>query len=411
MNAEILAVGSEMLTPSKVDTNSLFLTAQLNELGVEVLGKAIIADRLDLLTDAVRAALQRVELVILSGGLGPTEDDLTRNAVAAALGRELDYHDDIFQAIVERFKRFGRRLTENNRRQAEVIHGAHVLANPHGTAPGQWLEVDGRIVVLLPGPPRELEPMWLDQCRHRLAAKLPPAVIRTLYWRICGMGESQVDALVAPIYTQYQNPVTTILSSLGDISLHLRARAETAAVAESLLAEVGARMEPLLGQHLYSKEGEALETVIGHRLRQRGQSLATAESLTGGLIASRLTEIPGSSEYYLGGFVTYSDPHKVALGVDAALIQAHGAVSEPVALAMAAAARTQAGTDWALSSTGFAGPGGGTEKDPIGTVYLGLSGPDQLARVERFRFIGDRERVRLFSTQYGLDVLRRALSA
>lgn len=410
VNAEIIAVGSELLTPSKLDTNSLFLTQRLNELGVEVQQKSIIGDESKLLRDGIAAALQRARILVITGGLGPTEDDLTREALAGALGRSLQYQGEIFDGIVARFQRMGRRVSENNRKQAEVLEGAVVLENPHGTAPGQWVEHAGGVAILLPGPPRELEPMFLNHCMPRLQAMLPPMEIRTLFWRITGMGESQVDALVAPVYKQYQNPVTTILSSLGDIQLHLRARASTGAEAQAMLDEVAARMEPLLGKFLYSKSGQLLEEVIFGELRGRCETVSVAESVTGGMIGARLSDLPGSSQIFLGSLVTYAEELKAGmLEVPREILAEFGAVSAETAKIMAENVRRITGSSWGLATTGYAGPGGGTEENPVGTVFLAVTSPSSGTEVRRLSLLGDRQRVRQLSTQYGLDLLRRAV--
>ena len=408
MNAEILAVGSELLTPQRVDTNSLWLTGRLNELGVEVVTKTIVGDDRARLASLFGAALERSEIVILTGGLGPTEDDVTRDAVAQALGRGLVYRDDLCEAIADRFRRMNRTMAEINKRQAYLVEGAEALPNPRGTAAGQWLVLgSGRVVMLLPGPPRELEPMFAEQCEPRLRAILPALSIATLQFRIAGMPESDVDALVAPVYTQYTNPVTTILAAPGDIQLHLRARCSTQAEAEALVAEVGAKFDELLGDRIYSRNGNTLESTVGELLRQRKETLAVAESCTGGMLAQRITSVPGSSDYFRGGFLVYSDEMKARLlGIDRRVIEEHTAVSEPVAVAMARAARERTGSSCAVSVTGYAGPDGGTEEHPAGTVYLGFADA-HTAQARKFRFVGERQRVRQMAVTTALDMLRR----
>ncbi|MCL5745629.1 MAG: competence/damage-inducible protein A [Acidobacteria bacterium] len=409
MDAEIIAVGSELLTPERLDTNSLFLTEQLNSLGVEVVAKMVIGDDVARLADAVRLTVSRSGITVLSGGLGPTEDDVTREAVARALGRRLVYHPGIAESIEKRFRRMNRQMAEINRRQAYVIEGAEVLANGNGTAPGQWVEDSGRVVALLPGPPSELKPMFLGQCMPRLERVVPRQAIRTRFYRVTGVPESDLDQLIAPVYKQYSNPVTTILAAPGDIQIHLRARCVEESEAEALLAEIGPRIEALLGDRIYSSNGDPLEAVIGERLRARGATLSVAESCTGGLLAERITSIPGSSDYFVGGFLVYANRLKTELlGVDAALLAAHGAVSEPVAEAMALGARSRTDSTFGLSITGIAGPAGGTEEKPVGTVVVGLAGPDG-CRTHRFRFLGDRARVRSLSAQSALDLLRKEL--
>jgi nicotinamide-nucleotide amidase len=409
MSAEIIAVGSELLTPQRIDTNSLWLTDQLNALGVEVTSKTIVGDHRERLAETVRAACARSDIVILTGGLGPTEDDVTRDAVAAALGRTQVFHQDICDGIEQRFRRFNRAMAEINKRQAFVIEGAEVLPNPNGTAPGQWIEDGGRAAMLLPGPPNEMKPLFTGECLPRLQALLPPQVIRTQSYRIALMPESEVDQRIAPVYTKYTNPVTTILAAAGDIQIHLRARCSSEAEAESLLAEVGSQIETILGAWIYAKNADPLEAVVGHALRARAQTLSVAESCTGGLVAERITSVPGASDYFLGGFLTYTDRIKTELvGVPELLLREHTAVSEPVAEAMARGARERTGSTYALSVTGVAGPDGGAEATPVGTVIVGLAGPEA-CRTRRTRFLGDRDRVRALAAQLALDMLRREL--
>jgi nicotinamide-nucleotide amidase len=408
--AEIIAIGSELLTPERVDTNSLFITEQLNDLGLEVVSKQIVGDDRTRLTQAIREALARSEFVVLSGGLGPTEDDVTRDAAAAAIGRRLEFSVEQEAVLIRRFEQIKRRMAENNRRQAYLIEGAEVLPNPHGTAPGQFCRVGRGGLFLLPGPPRELKPMMTEQVAPRLRALLPPLAIRVRSFRIAGMGESDLDTLIAPVYTKYENPATTVLSAPGDLLVHLRARCETEAEAEALLKEVGDPIAELLGDRAYTTDAdETLEMVVGRLLRSRQATVATAESCTGGLIASRLTEYAGSSDFFVAGFVTYTDEQKhELLGVPRELLAAHTAVSEPVAAAMAEGARLKTGAHYALSVTGYAGPGGGTPDAPVGTVFLGLASP-QGVRVTKIRYGMDRYRIRQLATQTGLDLLRRAL--
>lgn len=409
VDAEIIAVGSELLTPARVDTNSLWVTDKLNALGVEVVRKTIVGDDRAKLAASVKAALGSARLVILSGGLGPTEDDVTREAVAAALGRQLHARQDILDWLESRFSRMGRKMAEINKRQAFVIDGAETLANPNGTAPGQWLTESGVVLILLPGPPRELKPMFERECIPRLEAMLPKQVIRTLFYRVAGMGESDLDALIAPVYTKYTNPVTTILAAAGDVQIHLRARCDTAEEAEALLAEVSPKIRTLLGDRIYSTDGSPIEVIIGRLLKERGETLAAAESCTGGMLGEVVTSVPGSSDYFRGGFLTYTERLKTELlGVDPAVLAEHTAVSEPVATAMAAGARDRCGSTYALAITGVAGPDGGSEATPVGTVYIGMATPDG-ASARRFRFPGDRSRVRGFAVQTALDMLRRTI--
>jgi len=410
MNAEILAVGSELLGPQRLDTNSLWLTAQLNELGIEVVTKIIAGDDRRRLCALLTAAIARSDLIILTGGLGPTEDDVTRDAVAETLGRGQSFRQDICDQIAARFQRMNRPMAEINKRQAYVIDGAEVLDNDRGTAPGMWIATpEGKVAVLLPGPPNEMKGVFLAQCRARLERLVPPLAIRTLLFRVAGMPESDLDQLIAPVYTQYANPVTTILAAPGDIEVHLRARCPTAEEAEALVAELGRKIEALLGDRIYSRNGEPLEAAVGRLLRERQVTVSVAESCTGGALAQRITAVPGSSDYFLGGFLVYTDRMKIELlGIDPELLQQHTAVSEAAAAAMADGARDRTGSTFALSVTGIAGPGGGTEETPAGTVFIGLAGAEP-ARARKFRFLGDRVRVRSLATQTALDMLRRRL--
>jgi nicotinamide-nucleotide amidase len=409
MNAEIIAAGSELLTAERVDTNSLYLTAELNNLGVEVTAKAVIGDDRDRLAEAVRAALSRSALVILSGGLGPTEDDVTREAVALALDRRLIFRPEIAAQIEARFARMKRKMVEVNKRQAFVIEGADVLPNDRGTAPGQWIEESGGVAMLLPGPPHELKAMFERQCLPRLRRIVPDHSIRTLLLRVTGIPESDLDQLISPVYKKYLNPVTTILAGNGDIQVHLRARCASVGEAEALLAEVGAPIEALLGDKIYSRNGDPLEVVVGEMLHKAHATVAVAESLTGGMLGERFTTVPGSSRYFLGGFIAYSNAMKVELlGVDPQLLAHFGAVSRETAEAMAAGARRVTKATYALSVTGLAGPESGEDAAPVGTVYVALADPEKTVAVHR-QFLGDRTRIRMFTTQMALDVLRRRL--
>jgi nicotinamide-nucleotide amidase len=403
--AEILAVGSELLTPSKIDTNSLWLTGMLNGLGVEVLRKCVVGDDRERLAATIRTALDTAEIVILSGGLGPTEDDLTRDATAAALARGLVFDQAICDGIEERFRRFNRKMVEINRRQAYLVDGAAALPNDRGTAPGQWIEHQGKVVILLPGPPNELKSMFEKHCLPRLKEMLPQRVIRMRQFRVAGMPESDLDQLIAPIYTRYTNPVTTILSAVGGIDIHLRAQCDTAEQAEALLDEVANQIEPLLAPRIVSRNGEPIEKVVGDLLRSRNARLSVAESATGGMLGEWITAVPNSSDYFLGGFLTYSDEMKMhLLGVSKEMLETHTAVSEPVAKAMAEGARQRTGSDYALSVTGYAGPDG----SDVGLMFIGLAGPGG-TEVRRLKMPGDRSRIRALTVQNALDFLRRRL--
>ncbi len=406
---EIIAVGSELLTPDRMDTNSLYLTSQLNGLGVEVGRKSIVGDDRARLAAEIRAALEHAGLVILTGGLGPTEDDVTREAVADALGRSLVFRQDLLDTLMQRFERLNRKMADNNRRQTFVVEGAEPLPNPRGTAAGQWIETDGRVVMLLPGPPHELKAMFEAECMPRLIRRLPPQAIGTRFYRVSCMGESDLDQQISPIYKPFENPATTILAGLGDIQIHLRARARTAEEAEQLLAQVAPRIEEKLGDKIYSCDGSPLEEVVGRMLRERGATVSVAESATGGALGERITSVAGSSDYFVGGFLAYTGRLKTELlGVEAAMLSRHSAVSEEVAAAMADGARARTGSTFALAVTGEAGPESASGA-PVGTVIIGLAAEGKAPESRRYNLFGDRHGIRARATTWALDDLRRAI--
>ncbi len=405
-DAEIIAIGSELLTPQRLDTNSLYLTDQLNALGVEVVRKTVVGDERERLVDTILGAAARSQIVVLTGGLGPTEDDLTRDAVASALGRPLEFNQPICDQIEERFRRFGRKMVEINRRQAYVVSGAEVLDNDRGTAPGQWIEHNGVALMLLPGPPYELKSMFERECLPRLEKVLPAQAIRTRQLRCVGIGESDLDQLISPVYKSYPTLATTILAVSGEIHVHLRARSPRAQEAEAVVEEAFQRIDALLGDRVYSRNSDSLEKVVGDLLRARHATLSVAESLTGGLLGGRITAVPSASDYFAGGFLVYSNEMKTRLlGVPAEMLAEHTAVSEPVARAMAEGARSQTGSDYALAVTGYAGPEGAQ----VGLVFVALASPES-TEVRRVQLPGDRERIRAFCTNTALDVLRRSLT-
>jgi nicotinamide-nucleotide amidase len=409
MDAEIIAVGSELLTPHRQETNSLYLTQKLNALGIEVRFKTVVGDNAEHLAQVFRAALGRSRLIFLTGGLGPTEDDLNRQVVAEVLGRPLREIAEIRRRIEERFARLGRPMPENNARQALVPEGAEWLENKLGTAPGLWISHASATVVLLPGPPRELETMFEATCAPRLASLATGECLRSRVYKTVGLAESEVDQRIAPVYKNYQNPCTTILATPGVIEVHLQARAANEAEANELLDQLGDRIEAALGEYVFSSGGESLEEVVGMYLVMRQKTLAVAESCTGGLLSERLTRVPGSSSYFLGGMVCYSNELKTTLaGVPADLIAKHGAASLAVAQAMAEGVRKRAGASLGIGITGVAGPGGGTPEKPVGLVFIALA-DEKGTQVREFRFPGDRERVRHWATQMALEVVRRRL--
>lgn len=413
VNAEIIAVGSELLTPHRQDTNSLYLTEKLNDLGVEVRFKCIVGDDRENLVAAAKMAMRRSDIIIFSGGLGPTEDDLTREAVAEALGLGMTRDPAIIAKLEERFAKRGYKLSPNNLKQADVIANAVVLPNPMGTAPGQWIagKYDGheRIVILLPGVPYELKALMEGECMPRLRAKAPPQHIAARTLKLAMIAESQVDARVAPIYTTYKDVETTILAGGGEIQLHLRCRKDSKFEAEARVEELAEKIEDEMGDYVFSRKGETIEQIVSYLLQMRGLTLATAESCTGGMLAERITSLGGSSRYFLGGAVVYSNELKTQFAnVPKAMIDKHGAVSREVAQTLAEGIRKRCLSSYGVGITGVAGPTGGTEQKPVGLVYIALAGDEGTQVVER-NFPGDRARIRQFATQQALDMIRRAL--
>jgi nicotinamide-nucleotide amidase len=414
VNAEIIAVGSELLTPYRQDTNSLFLTDKLNQLGVEVSFKTIVGDRLPDLVSAARTALSRADIVIFMGGLGPTEDDLTREAAAETLGRPLRRDPQFVEWLRARFADRGWPMPENNARQGDVIEGAEMLPNQRGSAPGQWVQAGRagaeKIVILLPGPPGELRSLFEEQCAERLRQLLPGKHIATRELKIAMIGESMADKRAAPIYKKRSDVETTILAGTpGEVQLHLRAQANSAEEAQKRVDSLASALEDEFEDAVFSTQGESLEQIVGYYLEMRGATLAVAESCTGGLLAERITSVPGSSRYFLGGAVVYDDSLKTTLaGVPPLVIAEHGAVSSQVASALAEGIRERAKAKLGAGITGIAGPGGGTEQKPVGLVFVAVADGVKTEVLER-KFIGDRERIRHWATQQALDMVRRKL--
>src|SRR5437773_7761057 len=406
MKAEIIAVGSELLTPDRMDTNSLFLTEELNKLGIEVVRKSIVGDNRDTLSAAFKEAMERVELIIASGGLGPTEDDLTRETVADLLGRKLHLNNEILRYIEGRFRQLGREMPAVNVRQAMVPEGAEVLESPRGSAPGLWMEDAGHFIALLPGPPLELKPMYVEQVLPRLVRL--SSNIRMLHreLRVAGLGESGVEQRIRPIYTRYSDVNTTILAAPGEIQIHLRMWTADATHAQKTLDEIAQGFEIALADRIFSQDGSSMEEVVANLLTQHNSTISAAESCTGGLLAQRLTSIAGSSSYFLGGVVSYSNELKTAWAdVPAQLIHTKGAVSSEVAIALAEGIRRHVGSTLGVGITGIAGPGGGSEEQPVGTVHIALASATGV-RERALRLPGDREVARLQPSQAALDMVR-----
>ena len=406
MKAEIIAVGSELLTPDRLDTNSLFLTEELNKLGVEILRKTIVGDDRELLSEAFRDALNRVPLIISSGGLGPTEDDLTRETVAELLRRKLKLDEKILDGIKARFRSFNREMPDINVRQAMVPEGAEALNNPRGTAPGLWIEHGEHMIALLPGPPRELRPLFLEEVLPRVARRVSAVRMFHRELRVTGMGESAVDQRIQPVYKRFADVNTTVLASPGEIQIHLRMWTDDAALAQKNFSEIEQGFEIALTDRIFSRDGSSLEEVVARLLTLNNATISAAESCTGGLLAQRLTSIAGSSSYFLGGVVCYSNEMKTAWAdVPKELIEAKGAVSAEVAVALAEGIRRRVGSSLGVGITGIAGPGGGSEEKPVGTVHIAVASGGE-TKVRAVRFMGDREMIRTQASQTALDLVR-----
>jgi nicotinamide-nucleotide amidase len=408
VRAEIIAVGSELLTPEHADTNSLLITAGLNAAGFEVRLKSIVGDREADLAALVESALRRSRLVIICGGLGPTEDDVTRGAVARALGRSVSVSPPVLADLRAKFARRGSAMAAINERQAEVIEGAEVLDNAIGTAPGLWLEQDGVHFALLPGPPRELRPMLEEQVLPRVRELGLGRQLARKSFRVAGLTESEVDSRIAPIYRQYAEIQTTILAARGYIGIRLHQWLEAGSMAGAI-EHLSARIREELGSAIFTTEDEAMEAVVGRLLRERGLTLAVAESCTAGMIGSSITRIPGSSDYFVGGILCYSNDVKRRLcSVPEELLRRPGAVSAEAAEALACGVRRRLGSDVGLSATGIAGPGGGSADKPVGLVYFGFADSSHSLHLRRV-FGGDRQTVRERSTSTALTFLRQQL--
>jgi nicotinamide-nucleotide amidase len=411
MRAAIVAVGSELLGPDRLDTNSLRLTELLERHGVELRRKVVVGDDEAELAAVLRALVAGHELVLVTGGLGPTTDDLTREAAARALGRTLHRDEAIVRWLKQRFRAYGRRMPEVNLRQAMVPDGdAEVLANRLGSAPGLRMGHAGGDLFLFPGVPAELDGMIDDHLEAWLAGRAGGHGTERVALKVATMAESEVEERIAPVYEEFGKAAITVLAGSGEITVRGIASGPEPE-RRRRLAAIEERVAALLGDAVYTRrEDDTLEAVAGRLLAERRATLVTAESCTGGLVAERITRVPGSSEWFLGGVVAYANALKTALlGVAEALIAEHGAVSEPVARAMAEGARRRLGADWAIAVTGVAGPGGGTEEKPVGTVDLAWAGPDGETGHRRIRVPGTRDRVRKLSAQAALEGLRRRL--
>jgi len=409
LSAEIIAIGSELLTPRFKDTNSLYLTDQLNTVGIPVMMKTIVGDDENYLEHAVRQSLSRTPVLLTIGGLGPTEDDVTRKVVARVLQRQLILNDEILERLQRRFKARGLEMPANNARQALVPTGADVLQNNNGTAPGLWITADKNHVILLPGPPSELKPMFEDSCMPRLRDMAGGGAIARCVFRTACVPESTLDARIAPIYTKYRNPETTVLAKPGQVEVRLTARGKTREEAERVLKELADQIDLELDDVVFARSEQSLEEVVGMYLVMKNATISTAESCTGGLLAERLTDVPGSSRYFMSGVICYSNESKMELaGIPPLLLEMQGAVSPEVARGLAEGIRARTGTSIGVGITGIAGPDGGSKEKPVGTVHIAVATPAGTEH-RQFLYPGSRDKVRWQATQAALDMVRREL--
>jgi len=394
-SAEIITIGTELLLGQLVDTNTSVIANALAEAGLDVFRQTSVGDNEQRIAQAVSEALARSDAVICAGGLGPTVDDLTREAVAAATGRPLETNPAALADLQAWFARVGRSMSENNKRQAAFPRGATVLENPHGTAPGFALELASKVVVTMPGPPRELEPMLRNHAvpllkkKYELNATIVTRVLRTI-----GISESEIDRLIQDLFRSSANPSIAVLAHVGEVDVKLTAKAESRRAALALIDALEPVVRERLGDCIFSANGRTLPQTLGAALRERGWTIATAESCTGGLIGAMITTVPGSSDYYGGGVIAYANQAKTdLLDVAPELIEQHGAVSEEVAMAMAIGARESFQTTLGLSITGVAGPGGGSAAKPVGLVFISVAHRDGTVEVQRRHIPGGREAV------------------
>lgn len=409
LSAEIIAIGSELLTPNFVDTNSMYLTRQLNEIGISVVMKTIVGDDETYLDQALRGCLERTPVIITIGGLGPTEDDVTKKVVARVLRRQLVLDEATLAAIEKRFKARGIEMPKNNARQALILTGSDVLENKNGTAPGLWISSDRNHVVLLPGPPSELMPMFEETCIPRLRKLAGEMALARRIFRTTGLAESSLDARIAPIYQKFKSIQTTILAKPGQVDVRLTASGKTAAEAERAVQELAVELEKELRNYVFTDTEQSLEEVVGASLVSKQATIAVAESCTGGMLAERLTAVDGSSRYFMSGIITYSNESKISLAdIPPLLLEMQGAVSEEVARGLAESVREKIGTTIGVGVTGIAGPSGGSPEKPVGTVHIAVAGPSG-TKHQAFLFPGSRDRVRWQATQAALNMTRRTL--
>ena len=409
MRVEIISIGSELLTPEAMDTNSLYLTRELNRLGLEVQLKTTVGDEQEILVDTFRSALLRSELIIATGGIGPTADDVTKQALCRAIGRQMTLDEEALNYLKDRFARRQKPFPPHFQQQAMVPQGSQVLMNPMGTAPGVWIQENQKDIILLPGVPKEMEYVFQNSVIPRLREMVKePQILDRRVFKVVGLTESEVDQLLKEEITELKGDLV-LLAGWGEIAIHLKVKGKDKEEIERIFDHYQARLRQKLESHLLGSGEVTLEEVIGELLREKGATLAVAESCTGGLLGSRITDVSGSSDYFNRGVVAYGNVAKIEeLDVAQELIDRHGAVSPEVAKAMADGVRRRSRTDYGIGITGIAGPTGGTPEKPVGLVYIGVAS-EEGAKVEKCLFLGSRKMIKFRSTQKALDMLREIL--
>lgn len=408
MIAELVTTGSELLLGQIVNTNAAYMAQELNRMGVDVCFQTTVGDNRVRMKEVITHALSRADLVITSGGLGPTRGDITKEVSAEVMGRTMARNEECVARLKAHFARLGREMTENNLRQAMIPEGAHIFVNHAGTAPGVALEKDGKLLVNLPGPPSEMKDMFRRSLAPYLVEKY--GISSIIYSRVLhtyGIGESMLETKIDDLILAQKNPTLALLVRPTGVIIRITAKAENEVAAEALIAPVEKEIRERLGSLVYGADEEKMEEIVGKELLENKLIVAVAESCTGGLVASRLTDVAGSSGYVKGGIVSYTDEVKAnTLGVPREILAEYGAVSEPTARAMAEGVRKVLGADVAVSTTGLAGPGGGTEKTPVGTVFIAVSGASGTV-AEKHKFTGTRGQVKFRASQAALALLRK----
>lgn len=408
MTAEIISVGTELLLGEILNTDAQFLAEELSQLGIDVYYQTVVGDNEKRLTDTVKTALSRSDIVITSGGLGPTNDDITKETLAAAMGVEMKLDDECLRDVKNYFERIGRPMADTNIKQAVMPVGCIVLRNNNGTAPGGIIEKSGRIAIFLPGPPNEIVPMFNESVKPYLRAKSDLSLYsRTL--RIIGTGESNVEAKLSELMRTSVNPTVAPYAKTGEVTLRITAKCKTEHEAERLIEPIEEHIRAVLGSDVYGTDDDTIFSVVCGMLRERGMTVSFAESCTGGMLAEKMTSVSGASEVFNQGFITYSNEakHKI-LGVDGKTLEKYSAVSEKTACEMAAGAQSRSGADVAVSVTGVAGPNSDGASNPVGLVYIGIADKNSSSAF-RFNFTGNREKIRVRACISAYDLLRRYL--